>query len=425
MSSLIVFEKLYLHIPYQEKEWAKQEGLKFDGKAKCWYLPAGKNPLPFRDHWAYLENTYEDRALLKRKGCRFNANLKQWYVPLDKDFDDFRSWWPSSLKQFLFCDERFAVHEHMTSSGQAEVYRAWDCDGDEGWVALKFFYRDLGFNSTAMVRKGVGVEIDALTKLEDHPNIAKMLGWEFKDEIERFCIASRWVPGGDIENLMNKTDEGVAASLTDKFIESGLILFEDREDVISSCLEAIKDDNSDDVESDLGLLDGILEGLAYAHKNGILHRDIKPSNVMIDVDLETEEIRPVICDFGTSKTIKLEDVGQVKRSKFTTVEMSSAPYRPEFTPGTDSGEKEIANQHTWDLYAWSMMTIEFITGQTVDNREEGLALLKQNLGPKVGGSIQELLESAIAANPEDRPSDIEGFKKKLYRARTERLTTLE
>ena len=100
MSSLIVFEKLYLHIPYEEKEWAKQEGLKFDGKAKCWYLPAGKNPLPFRDRWAYLENTYEDRALLKRKGCRFNANLKQWYVPLDKDFDDFRSWWPSSLKQF-------------------------------------------------------------------------------------------------------------------------------------------------------------------------------------------------------------------------------------------------------------------------------------------------------------------------------------
>ena len=63
-------------------------------------------------------------------------------------------------------------------------------------------------------------------------------------------------------------------------------------------------------------------------------------------------------------------------------------------------EKEIANQHTWDLYAWSMMTIEFITGQTVDNREEGLALLKQNLGPKVGASIQELLGSAIAANPE-------------------------
>ena len=72
-----------------------------------------------------------------------------------------------------------------------------------------------------------------------------------------------------------------------------------------------------------------------------------------------------------------------------------------------------------------MMTIEFITGQTVDNREEGLALLKQNLGPKVGASIQELLGSAIAANPEDRPSDIEGFIKKLYRARTERLKALK
>ena len=101
-----------MHIAFGKKDWAKEHGLKFDGDGKCWYLPPGKDPLPFRNYWSYLENTYEDRAELKKRGCRFNKNLKKWYLPEDKnlDYDDFTNWWPESLRQFIFC-ERFAVHE--------------------------------------------------------------------------------------------------------------------------------------------------------------------------------------------------------------------------------------------------------------------------------------------------------------------------
>ena len=48
------------------------------------------------------------------------------------------------------------------------------------------------------MRKSVGSEIEALQSLEDHPNIAKILDVDFKDEIERVAIVSRWIPGGDI-----------------------------------------------------------------------------------------------------------------------------------------------------------------------------------------------------------------------------------
>ena len=95
---------------------------------------------------------------------------------------------------------------------------AWDCEGDEGYVAVKFFFRDVGDRSTAMMRKSVGSEIEALQSLEDHPNIAKNLDVDFKDEIERVAIVSRWIPGGDIESVLLDNDlEATAVALVAKF----------------------------------------------------------------------------------------------------------------------------------------------------------------------------------------------------------------
>ena len=45
-----------------------------------------------------------------------------------------------------------------------------------------------------MMRKSVGSEIEALQRLEDHPNIAKFRRG-FQDEIERVAIVSRWISG--------------------------------------------------------------------------------------------------------------------------------------------------------------------------------------------------------------------------------------
>ena len=95
MSLPLTTDRLYIDIPWEEKEWAKERGMQRDPDGKCWFLPPGRDPLPLRPWWSYLEKTYEDRAALKRKGCRYNTNLRKWYVPdhLDNlDFDDFTNW---------------------------------------------------------------------------------------------------------------------------------------------------------------------------------------------------------------------------------------------------------------------------------------------------------------------------------------------
>ena len=54
-----------------------------------------------------------------------------------------------------------------------------------------------------------------------------------------------------------------------------------------------------ELKTTLGLFIAVLDGLAYAHSQEILHRDVKPSNILI----EKHTRRPIIMDFGISRTI--------------------------------------------------------------------------------------------------------------------------
>ena len=53
-----------------------------------------------------------------------------------------------------------------------------------------------------------------------------------------------------------------------------------------------------DEERALHLIQGIAEGLAYAHAHGIAHRDIKPENILLG-----EDGTPKITDWGLGKSI--------------------------------------------------------------------------------------------------------------------------
>ncbi len=49
------------------------------------------------------------------------------------------------------------------------------------------------------------------------------------------------------------------------------------------------------------LLAGALDGLAEAHRRGIVHRDVKPGNIFITLDADEKPVRALMFDFGIAK----------------------------------------------------------------------------------------------------------------------------
>src|SRR5690348_10601301 len=63
---------------------------------------------------------------------------------------------------------------------------------------------------------------------------------------------------------------------------------EDLEDILRSKIPL-------PLEAKLELIIGVLQGLAFAHKRGVIHRDIKPANIRVD-----QEGKARIMDFGVA-----------------------------------------------------------------------------------------------------------------------------
>jgi len=409
MSSIVAFEKIFMSIPFEKKDWAKDEGLKFDGKSKCWYLPPGKDPLPFRLYWSYLENTFNDREELKKRGCRYNRNLKKWYVSGDSDYDKFTRWWPESLKQFLFND-RYAIHDHHARTGQADVYRSYDVI-DDTLFAIKYYLSDIPNFSTTTLKKSFGLEMQALRQLGQHKNILSVTDWGENEQTGRQYIISPWIDGGSLDQLIGQTDDEKMNTMIYMVSSHGI----DFDDVEIANLKAVSEASKDsDWSDEHDFIVGILDGLMFAHSNGIYHRDIKPGNILFDLDLESDDdaptLIPVLCDFGASKFFEEGENLAFERDKHTLVSLRTAPYRPEFNTDSKLGSKELDSQHTWDLFAWAVLSIELLANEHIDTVEEAVTSLDEKVTSRVGSKVAELFKSALAKNPDDRPQDITKFR---------------
>ena len=61
--------------------------------------------------------------------------------------------------------------------------------------------------------------------------------------------------------------------------------------------ETLRSEDLDDAEA-VEVAAQVLDGLAHAHRNGIIHRDVKPSNVLVE---ESDEISVRVLDFGLAQ----------------------------------------------------------------------------------------------------------------------------
>jgi serine/threonine protein kinase len=88
---------------------------------------------------------------------------------------------------------------------------------------------------------------------------------------------------------------------------------------------------------------GIVAGMAYLHRNGVMHRDLKPANVLLD-----SELRPAISDFGFSKYVPPGEKPQMSRDNGTPLYNA-----PELVLGDDPS-------FPIDVYAWAFIYYEIV-----------------------------------------------------------------
>lgn len=151
---------------------------------------------------------------------------------------------------------------------------------------------------------------------------------------------------------------------------------------------------------------GISDALRYLHEQGILHYDIKPQNILIDKDFY-----PHVCDFGLSKCFSTALTNSMKLSMSgnvgTPLYMAPELYEDDdhFGPGID-------------VYAFSMLAYEIVTGQEPFSQKGKSTTFAQftkiffsggrpDFPEFVTEKMKSLIQKCWSQNPTDRPS----FKK--------------
>ena len=107
-------DRIYLKCPFDEKDECKSLGGRWDGDARKWYITADMDAEPFAqwmgdgddddsdsagDETAsddgektYLNCPFDDKDECKALGGRWDGDAKKWYVPAGKDTAPFAKW---------------------------------------------------------------------------------------------------------------------------------------------------------------------------------------------------------------------------------------------------------------------------------------------------------------------------------------------
>lgn len=153
----------------------------------------------------------------------------------------------------------------------------------------------------------------------------------------------------------------------------------------------------------------LAEGLAAAHREGIVHRDLKLENVMI-----TDSGRVKILDFGLAKSVHQADESglSVAGAVLGTVRAMS----PEQAAGRET-------DHRSDLFSLGTLLFEVLTGSSpfqAENEVLTLRRIRQDTHPSVltlnalvPESLARLMDQLLAKSPDDRPANADVVAEQL------------
>jgi tetratricopeptide (TPR) repeat protein/tRNA A-37 threonylcarbamoyl transferase component Bud32 len=247
---------------------------------------------------------------------------------------------------------RYEVLDELGSGGMGKVYRVYDRKLQED-AALKVIRPEIAADRKTIER--FKNELKVARKIA-HPHICRM--YDLGEDGGLHFIAMEYVVGEDLRSFVRRSGHltsGKAVSIAKQ----------------------------------------VCEGLAEAHRFGVVHRDLKSSNIMID-----REGNARIMDFGIARTLESREITGLG------IIVGTAEY---MSPEQARGQK--VDQRT-DLYALGIVLYETVTGRVPFEDEITLNILRKHeieqprppkaLNPEITDSLNRLILKCLEKNPERR-----------------------
>ena len=245
---------------------------------------------------------------------------------------------PIELKTGTVFAGRFEVIEDLGKGGMGKVYKVLDKEVNEK-IALKLLKPEIATDEKTIER--FRNELKFARKI-GHPNVCRM--YDLNREGDTHYITMELVSGEDLKSTITRIGQfpvGKAISIAKQ----------------------------------------VCEGLAEAHRLGVVHRDLKPQNIMLD-----KEGNARIMDFGIARSLKTKGLTGAGVMIGTPEYMS-----PEQVEVRDVDQRS-------DIYSLGVILYEMVTGRLPFEGETSIAIAMKHKSeaPQDPGKINPQLSEALS-----------------------------
>ena len=292
---------------------------------------------------------------------------------------------------------RYRIRRFLGQGATGEVYAASDLHlGTE--VALKVLKRGAGSSESPGIER-FKREI-LLARRVSHPNVCRIfdLGVHLLAPREGL-FRSR--PAADGEAGAGEGSGATAARATEPVLFLTMELLDGR-----TLVRRIDEDGPYDEKGALPIVRQLADGLAAAHRAGVVHRDFKSSNILLVPDEDGTE-RAVITDFGLARDQRVPSGASALTA--TGGVLGTPAY---MAPEQVEGRRATARS---DLYAFGIVLYEMFTGRLPFEGESPLSVAVkrlrepptpiESLRPDLSGRCRAVVRRCLERAPADRFDD--------------------